>query len=178
MEMNFISTRVISSCYWILVDYRCFGLFEVSILFPWGAWLFLWKFQDAQIIIGMHYILKSSIVMSIAFNLMFEIALAIWYLLCFHMNVFIFSRSEKDECWRYFNCETLKLCIDFRSMNILITIRKHKIIFIFDVIHFSFLIFIVVIPQILGSFYSKVFVFQLFKGIDFVSSFSVIKFFV
>ena len=66
----------------------------LSILFHWSLFLFLCQYNAALIAVALQYNLKSGSLIPAAPFFFLKTALAIWGLLCFHMNCEIFCSSS------------------------------------------------------------------------------------
>ena len=67
---------------------------ELSILFHWSIFLFLWQYYIVFVTVALLYSLKSGSLIPPAPFFFLRIALAIWSLLCFHTNCEIFCSSS------------------------------------------------------------------------------------
>ena len=69
----------------------------LSISFHWSIFLFLFQYHTVLMTVALEYYLKSGRLIPPAPFFFFRIALAIWGLLCFHMNCefFLFQFCEK-----------------------------------------------------------------------------------
>ena len=77
----------------------CGFISGLSLLFHWSIFLFLCQYHTVLMIVALQYSLKSGRLFPPAPFFFLKTALAIWHLLCFHMNCEIFRSSSVKRPW-------------------------------------------------------------------------------